>query len=162
MSTTTLPQVGQKAPDFCLPDQDGKEVCLKDLQGKWVVLYFYPKDNTSGCTIEAIEFTQLKTEFEKLGTTVLGISKDSVKSHKNFCEKHSLGITLLSDAEKKVLNDYGVWQLRKVCGKESYGTIRSTFLIAPDATIKEVWFNVKAKGHAQKVLEKLKELINTQ
>ncbi len=149
---------GKKAPEFCLPDQQGKEHCLSDYKGKWVVLYFYPRDNTPGCTTEALEFTALLEEFEKLNAVVIGISKDSVDSHKRFVEKHGLKVILLSDPEKKVIENYGVWQLKKRYGKESYGVVRSTFLIDPEGNIAKVWRNVRAKGHAQKVLETLKQL----
>ncbi len=150
--------VGKKAPDFCLPDQDGNEVCLKDFKGKWVVLYFYPKDNTSGCTREAIDFTENLKDFEELGAVVLGVSKDSVKSHKNFQTKHNLKITLLSDPEHKVIEAYGAWKLKKRYGKEYFGTERSTFLIDPDGVIRHEWRNVKVKGHVEEVKETLKKL----
>jgi peroxiredoxin Q/BCP len=151
-------EIGNKAPDFCLPNQDSEEVCLRDLQGSWVVLYFYPKDNTPGCTTEALDFTALKSEFEKLGATILGISPDSIKRHCNFIEKKNLKITLLSDEEKEVAQKYGVWQLKKMYGKEYMGIVRSTFLINQDGEIAYIWPKVKVKGHAQEVLEKLKEL----
>lgn len=151
-------KVGDKAPDFCLPDKDGNEVCLKDFRGKWVVLYFYPKDNTSGCTKEAVEFTEHLDEFASLNAVVLGVSKDSVKSHKNFAEKHGLKVTLLSDPEHKVIEQYGAWKLKKRYGREYYGTQRSTFLIDPDGVIRHIWPNVRVKGHVEAVLEKLKEL----
>ena len=152
--------IGDPAPDFCLPDQNGTEHCLKDYRGKWVVLYFYPRDNTSGCTAEAREFTELKPEFERLGAVILGVSKDSVQSHQKFVAKHNLGITLLSDPEHRVLETYGAWQLRRQCGRESWGTVRSTVLIDPEGRIVYHWPKVtKAKGHAEKVLLKLKEFL---
>ena len=151
-------QIGDTAPDFCLPNQDNEEVCLRDLQGSWVVLYFYPKDNTPGCTTEALDFTALKSEFEKEGAIILGVSPDSVKKHQNFIAKKELGITLLSDEDKEVLKKYGVWQLKKNFGKEYMGVVRSTFLIDPDGKIAYIWPKVKVKGHAQEVLGKLKEL----
>ena len=151
-------KIGDKAPDFCLPDQDDKEVCLKDLKGKWVVLYFYPKDNTSGCTKEAIGFTENKKEFEKLGAVILGVSPDSTKSHRNFIAKKELNITLLSDTEHKILEMYGAWQLKKMYGREYYGVVRSTFLISPEGKVAFIWPKVKVAGHVEKVLEKLKEL----
>ena len=153
-------QVGDKAPDFCLPNQDNEEICLRDFQGSWVVLYFYPKDNTPGCTTEALDFTALKDEFEKEGAIILGVSPDSVKKHQNFIAKKNLGITLLSDEDKEVLKEYGVWQLKKNFGKEYMGVVRSTFLIDPDGKIAYIWPKVKVKGHAKEVLEKLKELKN--
>jgi len=151
-------KVGDKAPDFCLPNQDSEEICLRDFAGSWVVLYFYPKDNTPGCTTEALDFTALKSEFEKNGATILGVSPDSIKKHQNFITKKELQITLLSDEDKEVAQKYGVWQLKKMYGREYMGIVRSTFLIDPDGNIAEIWTKVKVKEHAKKVLEKLKEL----
>jgi peroxiredoxin Q/BCP len=151
--------IGSNAPDFCLPNQDGEEVCLKDYSGKWVILYFYPKDNTKGCTLEALDFTLNKEAIEERGATVIGISPDSVKSHKSFCQKHDLTITLLSDPEHKVLNEYGVWQLKKMYGREFYGVVRSTFLMDPERKIAYVWRKVRVNGHVEAVKEKLAELI---
>ncbi len=160
-------EVGQKAPEFCLPDQNGQQVCLSDFKGKWIVLYFYPKDNTSGCTKEAIDFTELKPEFDKLGAVIIGISKDSVQSHQKFVQKYNLGINLLSDESKEVLKAYGAWGEKKQYGKITEGTIRSTFIIDPEGIIAYKWKNVKVRQkrksgevkHAQVVLEKLKELM---
>ena len=151
-------QIGDKAPDFCLPNQDEIEICLRDFKGKWVVLYFYPKDNTPGCTTEALDFTQNIEEFEKLNAVVVGISPDSPKKHKNFIEKKNLKVILLSDENKEVLKLYDVWKLKKMYGKEYMGVVRSTYLIDPDGIIKQIWTNVKVKGHVQKVKETLKEL----
>ncbi len=151
-------EVGDKAPDFCLPNQDENEVCLRDLKGKWVVLYFYPKDNTPGCTTEACDFTANLPAFEDLDAVILGVSPDSPKKHRNFIEKKALGITLLSDEDKKVLEEYGVWQLKKMCGREYMGVVRTTYIIDPDGKIAEVWKNVKVKGHVDKVRERLAEL----
>jgi len=151
-------EVGAKAPEFCLPNQDENEVCLRDLKGKWVVLYFYPKDNTPGCTTEACDFTTNLPAFEDLDAVVLGVSPDSPKKHRNFIEKKELGITLLSDEDKKVLEEYGVWQLKKMCGREYMGVVRTTYIIDPDGKIAEVWKNVKVKGHVDKVRERLAEL----
>ena len=151
--------VGDVAPNFCLENQDGEEICLKDFRGKWVVLYFYPKDNTSGCTREAVEFTENLEEFEKQGAVVLGISKDSVKSHKKFAEKHKLKVTLLSDPEHEIIEKYGAWKLKKGYGREYYGTERSTFLIDPDGVIRHIWKNVKVKGHVEEVRKTLEQLI---
>lgn len=151
-------KVGDKAPEFCLPDQNENKVCLKDLRGKWTVLYFYPKDNTSGCTLEAVDFTSHNDNIEKIGGIVLGVSPDSTKSHTNFCNKHNLTITLLSDTEHKVLELYDAWRVKKMYGREFYGVIRSTFLIDPEGEIAFFWDKVKAKGHVEKVYEKLKEL----
>ncbi len=151
-------QVGEKVKDFCLPNQDEVEICLRDLLGKWIVLYFYPKDNTPGCTTEAIDFTTHLKEFEDLGSIVIGVSADSPKKHRNFIEKKNLGITLLSDEEHKVLEQFGVWQLKKNYGREYMGIVRSTFIIDPEGVIRAVWEKVKVKGHVEEVLEKLKEL----
>ena len=150
-------EIGKKAPDFCLPDQDSNEVCLEDFRGKWIILYFYPKDNTSGCTREAIDFTEHLDEINSLNAVVLGVSPDSVKSHVRFREKHGLKVTLLSDPEHKVLETYGAWQLKKMYGREYYGVVRSTFLIDPEGKIAFIWPKVKVKGHVEAVIEKLKE-----
>jgi peroxiredoxin Q/BCP len=150
-----------KAKEFCLPNQDGVEICLRDLLGRWIVLYFYPKDNTPGCTTEAKEFSELIDEFEKLGAIVIGISPDSPKRHSNFIQKHNLKITLLSDENKEVLKAYGAWGKKKMYGKEYEGVIRSTFIISPDGEIVKEFKNVKAKGHAKKVLEELKNHISS-
>ena len=151
-------QVGDKSPDFCLPDHKEEDVCLNSLNGKWIVLYFYPKDNTTGCTTEALDFTSHLEDFESLGVTVLGVSPDKPASHKKFRDKKGLKITLLSDPEKKVLEQYGVWQLKKVCGKECMGVARSTFIINPEGTIAHIWPKVKVKGHVEEVKQKLAEL----
>ncbi len=151
-------KAGKKAEDFSLPDQDGEEVKLSDFKGKWVVLYFYPKDNTPGCTIEAIDFTKSLKSLQSLGAVVLGVSPDSTKSHCNFIEKQKLRITLLSDEEKKVLKKYKVWGKKKFMGREYMGVMRSTFLIDPKGKIAYIWENVNVKGHADEVKQKLKEL----
>ena len=157
-----MPEIGEKAPQFCLPNQDNEEVCLRDLAGSWVVLYFYPKDNTPGCTTEALDFTAHLDEFEALGATVLGVSPDSVKKHQNFIAKKELRVTLLADEEKKVCQAYGVWQLKKNYGREYMGVVRSTFLIDPDGIIRAKWEKVRVKGHVEAVLEKLRELTGIQ
>ena len=151
-------EVGKKAPRFTLPAHDGSKVALRDLAGKWVVLYFYPRDNTSGCTTEAIEFTRLLPEFERRNAVVLGCSTDSLDSHCRFAEKHGLGIPLLSDPAHRVMEKYGAWGPRKRYGKEVEGTIRSTVLIDPSGKVAWHWKNVRAAGHAGKVLAKLDEL----
>ncbi|MBN2103110.1 thioredoxin-dependent thiol peroxidase [bacterium] len=150
--------IGQSAPDFCLPDTEEKQICLKNFQGKWVVLYFYPKDNTSGCTLEAIHFTESLAQFKEHNAVVLGISPDSVKSHCNFRDKHDLKVTLLSDSDHTVLEAYGVWSVKKMYGKEYYGVMRSTFLIDPQGQIVEIWKKVKVPGHIETILEKLRSL----
>ncbi len=151
----------ESAKDFCLPNQKGEEICLKSLLDSYdyVVLYFYPKDNTPGCTIEAIEFTKLLPQFKKLNAIVIGVSADSVESHKKFCEKHNLKVQLLSDKEKKVLKAYKVWKLKKTAGKEHYGIERSTFLINKEGKIVYEWRKVKPRDHAKEVLQTLKSLI---
>ena len=151
-------KIGDKAPDFCLPDAEKGQVCLKDHRGKWVVLYFYPKDNTKGCTMEALEFTAAEDDFNARGAVVIGVSPDSPESHTKFIEKHDLGITLLSDTEKEILTGYGVWQKKKMYGREYMGVVRSTFLIDPEAKISYIWPKVKVAGHADAVMEKLVEL----
>jgi len=149
---------GSKAPSFTVLNQGGEKVSLKDFQGKWLILYFYPKDNTPGCTIEAKDFTKLKKEFEKMNAVVVGVSKDSVKSHCSFIEKQELEIELLSDENQEMLEKYHVWGKKKFMGREFMGIIRSTFLIDPESKIRVEWSSVKVKGHAQEVLKKLKEL----
>jgi len=133
----TMITTGTKAPDFCLENQDGIEVSLKDNKGKWIVLYFYPKDNTSGCTKEACDFTESFKDYEKLNAVIIGVSPDSTESHRSFIEKQNLGITLLSDPDRKVHKAYGAWGLKKNYGKEYEGVIRSTFIISPDGKIDE-------------------------
>ncbi len=151
-------ELGKPAPDFCLLDQDEVQRCLKDYRGKWVVLYFYPKDNTSGCTKEAQGFTAMKEEFEKLGAVILGVSPDSPKSHRNFREKKGITITLLSDPQHQVMEAYGAWGMKKSRGKEKPGVIRSTVLIDPEGLVRFHWSKVKVAGHVEAVLEKLREL----
>jgi peroxiredoxin Q/BCP len=150
--------VGDVAPDFCLPDLIKGQICLSELKGKWVVLYFYPKDNTSGCTMEALEFTAAEDEFKEKNAIIRGVSPDSIESHKKFKEKHELGINLLSDVEKNILIKYGVWQKKKMYGKEFMGVVRSTYLIDPEGKVSYVWPKVRVKGHVDSVFEKLTEL----
>jgi len=154
-----MPEIGDKAPDFCLLNQDNEEICLRDFQGSWVVLYFYPKDNTPGCTTEALDFSANLKEFQDLGATVLGVSPDSPKKHQNFIAKKGLSVTLLADEDKEVAKAYGVWQLKKSYGREYMGIVRSTFLIDPDGKIAYKWEKVRVKGHIEAVLAKLRELI---
>jgi len=148
---------GQKAPSFTLKDENEQTVKLADFKGKWVVLYFYPKDNTPGCTIEAIDFTKFLSKFKAANAVVLGCSPDSAKSHCKFIEKKDLKVTLLSDPEHKVIGKYGSWGLKKFMGVEFMGVIRSTFLINPEGKIVHVWSPVKVKNHAEEVLALLKE-----
>jgi thioredoxin-dependent peroxiredoxin len=148
-------KIGDKAPDFTLKSDDGKDVSLKDFEGKRVLLYFYPKANTPGCTIEACEFRDLKPKFEKEDTVVLGVSADPEKSLKNFKAKQKLNFPLLGDPPHKMIEAYGVWRMKKFMGRSFKGTVRSTFLIGPDGKIEEIWDEVKVKGHAAEVLSRL-------
>jgi len=155
---TQLPAIGQPAPAFSATNQDDKTLSLLDFQGSWLILYFYPKDNTPGCTTEAIDFSQKQAEWENLNVKVLGVSPDSVKSHCKFIEKHSLTVQLLSDPDHQVADSYGVWALKKFMGKEYMGIIRSTFLIDPAGNLAYIWPSVRVKGHVESVLSKVKEL----
>jgi peroxiredoxin Q/BCP len=143
---------GDKAPEFTLEADYGRQVSLKDFLGKKVVLYFYPKDNTPGCTTEAVEFRDVAEEFKKQGAVIVGVSKDSVESHQKFKEKHGLPFTLLSDPEGKVLDLYGVWKRKSLHGRTFMGTERTTFLIDEKGIVVKVYRKVKAKGHAQTCL----------
>jgi peroxiredoxin Q/BCP len=151
-------EIGQKAPEFATPKQTGEITKLSDFVNQWLVLYFYPKDNTPGCTTEAIDFTGLTPQFQELSAAILGVSPDSEKSHCRFIEKHNLTIQLLSDTEHQLAEAYQVWGLKKFMGKEYLGVIRSTFLIDPQGNIAYIWSNVRVKAHAEAVLKKLKEL----
>lgn len=148
---------GDRAIDFCLQDENETNVCLKDFSGQWIVLYFYPKDNTSGCTLEAVDFSLKLDEFKKKKAVIIGVSPDSPKSHCGFREKHDLRIKLLSDSDHRVIEKYGAWVLKKMYGREYFGVERSTFLINPEGMIISVWRKVKVKGHVNDVLEKLTE-----
>ena len=149
---------GDKAPEFCLPDKDNKEICLNDYKGKNVVVYFYPADNTPGCTTEAIGFTDILPEFQKLDAVILGVSPDSPQSHAKFIEKKNLKVILLSDENKEVLKSYGVWGPKTFRGKSYIGVTRSTFLVDPKGDIAYIWPKVSVNGHAEEVKEKLTEL----
>ncbi|MFM7084130.1 MAG: peroxiredoxin [Hyphomicrobium sp.] len=148
----------QKAPDFELMGDDGVSVKLSKLKGSPVVLYFYPKDDTSGCTREALDFTDLARKFEKAGILVFGISPDSIESHEKFRCKHDLGVRLLSDENKKVASAYGVWVEKSMYGKKYMGVERSTFLINSAGKIERMWRKVSVPGHAQEVLDAAKTL----
>jgi len=150
-------KVNEKAPDFCLKNQNNEDVCLKDFKGKWTILYFYPKDNTPGCSLEARNFSQSANDFEKQNAKIIGISPDSTSSHKNFEDKHSLSINLLSDPDHIILEKYGVWKPKKMYGREFMGVIRSTFLINPEGNIAHIWPKVKVAGHINDVMNRLKE-----
>ena len=153
-------EVGDFAPDFCLPAGEEKEVCLNSFRGKWVVLYFYPKDNTSGCTQEAMDFTTALDALHALGAEVLGVSRDSLASHEKFAGKHGLKVKLLSDPNHKVMDVYGVWALKKIYGQEKYGVVRSTFLIGPDGRVAYIWRSVKVKGHVETLVKSLEKFQN--
>jgi thioredoxin-dependent peroxiredoxin len=140
---------GDRAPSFTLEADDGRQVSLKDYLGKKVVLYFYPKDNTPGCTREAVEFKDIADEFERQRAVIIGVSHDSVESHQRFKQKYDLPFTLLSDPEGKVLNEYGVWKEKSLYGRKFMGTERTTFLIDEKGFVAKVYQKVKAKGHAQ-------------
>ena len=150
--------VGKKAPDFTLPNQDDEPVKLGELAGKWVVLYFYPNDDTPGCTVEACDFTAGLKDFEKLDAKVLGASPNTTESHRKFIAKHKLKIELLSDPEHKVLEKYGAWGEKNMYGRTTMGVIRSTVVIDPQGKVAHHWPKVKSAGHADAVKEKLKEL----
>lgn len=152
-------EVGDAAPQFCLPGADVQDVCLKDFQGRWLVLYFYPKDNTSGCTREAMDFSAALPILQDMDAEVLGISRDSPASHRRFIEMQGLMIKLASDEDHKVTEAYGAWALKKMYGKESYGVVRSTFLIDPEGKISHIWRKVSVKGHAEAVTKRLQEKI---
>ncbi len=143
---------GDKAPDFKLKAKDGKDYSLPDFKGKKLVLYFYPKDDTSGCTCEAKEFSEQIKEFEKKGAFVVGVSPDSIESHAKFEQKHSLKVLLLSDPEKKCCSAYGVWVEKSMYGRKYMGVERSTFIINSTGIVEKVFRKVKAEGHANEVM----------
>ena len=148
-------KVNSKAPSFSLPSTSNNEYSLKDSLGKYIVLYFYPKDDTPGCTIETNDFNKLLPKFKKLNCEIFGISKDTIKSHEKFREKFKIKFHLLSDEQIKVLKKYKVWSKKKFMGREFMGIIRSTFLIDKKGKVIKVWDNVKVKDHAKEVLETL-------
>ncbi|PHR90824.1 MAG: thioredoxin-dependent thiol peroxidase [Robiginitomaculum sp.] len=150
--------IGQIAPDFNLSTDSSGIVTLSNLRENMVVLYFYPKDNTPGCTSEAIAFSELKAEFDALGVKIIGVSKDSPRKHDNFKAKYQLNITLASDEEGETIRDYGVWVEKKLYGRVYMGIERATFLIAADGSIAHVWRKVRVKGHAQDVLDTARSL----
>lgn len=155
---TTQLEEGQPAPDFTLPRDGGGEVGASDLRGKKVVLFFYPKDDTSGCTKEAVGFSEMSSEFDKAGAVVIGISKDGIKSHDKFREKHSLTVPLLSDEKSDVTERFGSWVEKSMYGKKYMGIDRSTFLIDDTGTVRRVWRKVKVPGHVEEVLEAVRAL----
>ncbi|WP_458120183.1 thioredoxin-dependent thiol peroxidase [Paenibacillus sp. Z6-24] len=149
-------QQGQPVPDFTLEASEGREISLSGYRGKKVVLYFYPKDNTTGCTQQACDFRDSTAGYEQYGAVVLGISPDNVKSHDRFSAKYELPFPLLSDPDHAVAEAYGVWQLKKMYGKEYEGIVRSTFLIDEEGNLQREWRNVKVKGHVENVMEVLR------
>ena len=151
-------KAGAQAPDFTSQNQDEAKIGLSHFKEKWIVLYFYPKDNTPGCTIEANDFTKYVGDFQKMNAVILGVSPDSCKSHVKFIKDQKLRIALLSYPEHKVAEAYGFWQLKEFMGKKFYGIARSTVLIDPDGKIAYLWTKIQAKGHAEEVRAKLKEL----
>lgn len=150
--------IGNPAPNFELPGSSGATYSLSNYKGGPLVLYFYPKDDTSGCTVEGLDFTALKAEFTALNTKVLGVSPDSPKSHDKFCKKHGLGIDLASDENKTMLEAYGVWAEKSMYGKKYMGVERTTFLIDKNGVIAKIWQKVKVPNHAAEVLEATKAL----
>ena len=148
-------EIGQSAPDFTLPNEKGNTIQLSDYKGKKIVLFFYPKDDTPGCTKESIGFSEQKSTFEKNNTLLFGISKDSVDSHLSFCQKHNLNVTLLSDPEKTTIENYGVWQEKKNYGKTYMGVVRTTVLINEEGKVQRIWKNVRVNGHVEAVLEEV-------
>jgi peroxiredoxin Q/BCP len=157
-STTELLQTGDKAPPFTLPRDGGGTVSLKDFAGKKLVLYFYPRADTPGCTKEAIAFSKLKAAFDRADTEVLGVSADPVPAQDKFKTKHKLTIALASDEKHNMLDAYGVWQEKSMYGRKFLGVVRATFLIGPDQRIAQVWPKVSVEGHAEDVLAAAKSL----
>lgn len=150
--------VGQKVPDIAVLNQDGEKVSLTDFKGKNMVLYFYPKDMTPGCTTESCDFRDYHPEFEKLNTVVIGVSPDDITSHQKFIAKHNLPFTLLADTEQALAKHFDVWKLKKNFGKEYMGIERSTFVINTEGEIVKEWRNVKVKGHVEEVLQFVREM----
>ncbi len=153
-------KINTKAPNFSLSSTDEKNFTLKDTIGKYVVLYFYPKDDTPGCTIETVDFNKLLPKFQKLNCEIYGISKDTINSHNKFRDKYKIKFNLLADEEIKVLKQYKVWAMKKFMGREFLGILRTTFLIDQNRKIIKIWENVKVKDHAKEVLETLENFIN--
>lgn len=155
-------QIGDKAPDFVLPTNGGGSVTLSDYKGKMLVLYFYPKDDTPGCTKEAIAFTDHKEAFAALNTIILGVSRDTVVKHDKFIAKHDLTIDLGADETGKVTEDYGVWVEKNMYGKKYMGIERATYLIDEDGKIAEIWRKVRVKDHVQKVMDAVQARIKSE
>lgn len=150
--------IGDKAPNFTLPDKDGNNISLSDFLGKKVIVYFYPKDNTPGCTKQACGFSENIQEFENNNTVIIGISKDSQKSHQNFTQKYDLKINLLSDVERQAIEAYGVLQEKKLYGKVSMGIVRTTFVIDEQGNIEKIFDKVKAAQNPEEVLDYIKNI----
>lgn len=150
--------VGQTAPEFTAFDQDGRTISLADYRGTWVVLYFYPKDNTSGCTREACAFRDAIEELTSAGAVVIGVSPDSVRSHRTFADKHSLPFRLVADTDHQIAEQYGVWKEKKLYGRTYWGIERTTFIIDPDGRISAIFPNVKVDGHVEDVITTLRSL----
>lgn len=155
-------KIGDEAPDFQLPGNGAQTISLSAHRGSIVVLFFYPKDNTSGCTTEAVDFTTLKPEFDAAGAVLIGLSPDSPKSHDKFTDKHGLDLMLASDEEKSVLSSYGVWKEKSMYGRKFMGVERTTILIDRDGKVAQVWNKVKVAGHAAQVLEAVGSLQKAQ
>lgn len=151
----TMLKVGDKAPEFSLIGDSGEKISLKDYKGKKVVLYFYPKDMTSGCTQEACDFRDSIKKFEKKNTVVIGVSPDDTKSHNKFKDKYGLPFTLLSDETKEMLNDYGVWQEKSMYGRKYMGVVRTTFIIDEKGKIEKIYDKVKVPGHIEEILKEI-------
>lgn len=149
---------GMEAPDWRGQVGDNEYIALADFRGKYLVLYFYPKDSTPGCTTEANDFESLRKDFAKINTEIVGVSRDSLKSHNKFCEKNGLKFPLISDPEGKICSDYGVWVEKSMFGRKYMGIQRATFLINPKGMVESAWHNVNVKGHAQTVLETVQKL----
>jgi len=143
-------EIGNQAPAFCIANQDEVEICLRDLKGKWIVLYFYPRDNTPGCTTQACDFTEALPKFDDLDAVILGVSPDTPKKHQNFIAKYDLDITLLADVDKSTCEAYGVWQLKKFMGRESMGVVRTTFIINPEGNIAAIYDKVSVRKKTKK------------
>jgi peroxiredoxin Q/BCP len=156
--TSAMPAVGRRAPAFSLPDAHGRKTSLAQFKGQWVVLYFYPKDDTSGCTVEAQGFQKTLKEFQKRGAVILGVSPDDAKSHCRFAEKYGLAFTLLSDVDHRMTEKYGVWVEKSMYGRKYMGVQRATLLIDPAGKVAHVWEKVKPAGHAEEVLAALDAL----
>ena len=150
-------EIGSDAPNFTLPASGGADVSLSALSGKYVVLYFYPKDDTPGCTKEAIGFTEAKSDFDALGAVIVGVSKDTVAKHDKFIAKHELDVVLGSDEDGAMIENYGVWVEKNMYGRKYMGIERATYLIGPDGKILEIWRKVRVKDHVAKVLEAVKQ-----